>query len=84
MAPSTGTGISVAERVCFRFAWVMGTTLGGLRMPHARLIYRTGIQSFSHEIPVLPRIAMSLVVALCRAESDGWSGRATMRRGQEE
>ena len=53
MAPSTGTGISVAERVCFRFAWVMGTTLGGLRMPHARLIYRTGIQSFSHEFPVL-------------------------------
>src|SRR3954452_9167884 len=36
MAPSTGTGISVVVRVCFRFAWVMGTTLGDLRMPHPR------------------------------------------------
>jgi hypothetical protein len=68
MAPSTGTGISVAERVCFRFAWVMGTTLGGLRMPHARLIYRTGIQSFSHEFPVLRELDEPCACIVPRAE----------------
>src|SRR3954447_747892 len=44
MAPSTGAGISVVVRVCFRFAWVMGTTLGDLRMAHPRWDEKTDPQ----------------------------------------
>src|SRR3954447_13854930 len=80
IAPSTGTGTSMAVRG-LRFASVIGTTFRDLRMAHPRLIYRVGIQSFPSKIFYwFPERIRSTGLALWRAGSDGWSGRATTTR----
>src|SRR3982751_3734327 len=80
IAPSTGTGTSMAA-LGLRFAFVMGTTFRDLRMAHPRLIYRAGIQSFPSKIFWwFPARIRSTGLALWRAGSDGWSGRASTAR----
>src|SRR4051794_6857291 len=62
-----------------RLASVIQTSLDGLRMPHARLIYPAGIQSFSRR-----KSATLETLAFRSLSSDGWSDHHTMARGAKK